>query len=98
MTELHRLFEQFDWGKESGEARYAHRQLKRALVDQFNAYYGRSMGDVRSWRSLCWAVGIDEIPRFPRGCQKVSTTDNILLISCIEKTTFISSSNPFMSI
>lgn len=47
--------------------------LRKAVVLQFEAYYGTDAKDINAWKSMCLVIGIDplEIPNSLTQCRKV---------------------------
>jgi hypothetical protein len=78
MSEFTRLSQQRNWDPDSSdsqlgyEARRAKKQLKDALVVQFNATFGTDEKDLNSWRELCRVIGIPA-PNTLAECQAVNT-------------------------
>ena len=43
--------------------RKARKELRDAMVSQFNHSYGTDVNDINSWQLLCEVVGIEPIPQ-----------------------------------
>ena len=70
LREFQRLTRLKQWrGPRLEEEREA---LRSAMVLQFNAMYGKDAKDLRAWKALCDALGVDPIPDSITKCRKVS--------------------------
>ena len=71
MSEFWRMCRYFGWNKEDEEQQEAREELKDAMVQQFNEFYGTDIEDINSWQILCGVLGISPIPQELKACRKV---------------------------
>ncbi|KAJ2925076.1 hypothetical protein H1R20_g12025, partial [Candolleomyces eurysporus] len=50
------------WRRDNPEQEKAYEKFRDALVIEFNKNYGTDANDLKSWKTLCDAVGINPIP------------------------------------
>ena len=62
----------FKWGKHDSEQDEAYEKLRRAMVEQFNEFYGKDVNDIRSWEKLCDVLGIEPRPDGMEACREVT--------------------------
>ena len=72
--EYSRLRQFYSWGRNDPDGETAWSQYRSALVREFNRWYGEEDDDMKSWRSICRAIGIFPIPQTPKDCRSVSVT------------------------
>jgi hypothetical protein len=71
MRELSRMFESFEWNAgQDPRAHTARRELREALVVEFNSMYGTDARDLAAWQKLCRVLRVD-VPETRKECQKV---------------------------
>ncbi len=71
MQEFKRMCRFFRWGEEHREKAKALRELRRALVLQFNEIYGTDIHSPEPWRKLCQVLRIAPIPETVSESRKV---------------------------
>jgi hypothetical protein len=62
-----------DWDDDDYEKRQARRDLKDAMVHDFNSSYGTDVDDLESWKDLCEACGITPAQEDLAGYRDVSS-------------------------
>ena len=70
--EFQRLRKHMGWSQHETEGDKAWQAYCSALVQEFNAWYGRDEKNLASWHSLCRAIGINPLPDTCRACRQVT--------------------------
>ena len=69
MQQFRLLAEQEKW--EHYKRKQEKRELKTALVLQFNETFGESETDIKGWHEMCRVMGITPIPKTAYECKEV---------------------------
>ena len=69
--ELQRLRRSYGWKAGDADNEEAWERYRKALVLEFNAWYGTDSNNLASWHSLCKAVRILPLPDSCKSCRKV---------------------------
>ena len=71
--EYRRLTQESDWMPRSQEDKKAKAAFGTAMGKQFASFYGSSIHDIKAWKALCEALGVDPIPKTIAECRDVRT-------------------------
>ncbi|KAK0716267.1 hypothetical protein B0H67DRAFT_488228 [Lasiosphaeris hirsuta] len=71
------------WPKDSAKGGRARERYNDALVDEINVWFG-SEHDLRSWHTLCRAIGIQEVPHTIDECAKVVRKTHVNIVDLIQ--------------
>ena len=72
MLEFDRMADELNW--DENKRMIKRRSLGRALVLQFNTYYGTDVDDINAWQALCEVLRVYPIPEDIGTCRKVCAT------------------------
>ena len=73
MEQFYEMRELYDWKKGNAKGKKAREGIRRALVLQFNKYFGADVRSLNSWAQLCAVIGgIEPIPQTAEECIEVS--------------------------
>ncbi|TEB28863.1 hypothetical protein FA13DRAFT_1735374 [Coprinellus micaceus] len=80
--EFRRLVEVRGWG--GRRMHMARDQFKDALVQQFNASFGRDENSLTGWQALCEVIGIEPIPERVSEAKKIVKSTHVNLVDLTE--------------
>ena len=73
MDQFKKMRKLYGWKKGNANGKEAWEGIRRALVLQFNKYFGADVRSLNSWAQLCAVIGgIEPIPQTAEECIEVS--------------------------
>ncbi|KAF7970579.1 hypothetical protein HWV62_23693, partial [Athelia sp. TMB] len=84
MSEFWRMCHYFGWNKKDEEQQEAREELKDAMVQQFNDFYGTDIEDINSWQILCGVLGISPVPQELKACREVVKRTHVNIVDLVD--------------
>jgi len=82
--EYRRLTQESDWMPRSQEDKKAKAAFGTAMGKQFASFYGSSIHDIKAWKALCEALGVDPIPKTIAECRDLIKSKHVNLVDFID--------------
>ena len=60
------------WEHDNPERNEALNDIRNAIAQQFNQFYGSDVNDLNGWHNLCQALQVGDLPDTVNGCKAVS--------------------------
>jgi len=78
--EMQRLRRFYGWTHDNPRNKDAWTEYRKALVQEFNLWYGTNENSLEAWHSLCRAIGISPLPTSCGSCRAVSSCNSLLFL------------------
>ncbi|KAJ3997377.1 hypothetical protein F5050DRAFT_1435198 [Lentinula boryana] len=84
MAQFWELCDLYNWDGESDERKEALAEIRGAIAQQFNAFYGSDAESLNGWHSLYQALQIADIPDTVQGCKDMIETIHVNICDLVD--------------
>ncbi|KAJ3746104.1 hypothetical protein DFH05DRAFT_1483715 [Lentinula detonsa] len=84
MPQFWKLCDLYNWDRDSDEREEALTEIRDAIAQQFNAFYGSDVESLNGWHNLYRALQIADIPDTVQGCKDMIETIHVNICDLVD--------------